>query len=257
MYRFRHAVAFLILPFLAVIAPAQEKQTQPAKQAVTKDVDPLAMKVLSAVDQPLQAAQTYTFKALVSEEELATNGQILTFFHTVDVTVQRPDKIHLVFRGRGEEVDFYGSGGNITMYSPDVKLYSTMSGKNTIDATLDDLIAKGADIPIAPFLRSDSYKRAEAHVITAYVIGRVQVFGQEVHQLAFTAADADWQLWVVGGPDPRIVRAEIVNKKLEGKPRTSIQFLDWNLSPTIAADEFTFTKPAGAQEISVMVEGGK
>src|ERR1700742_2804298 len=70
MYRFRHAVAFLILPFLAVIAPAQEKQTQPAKQAVTKDVDPLAMKVMSAVDQPLQAAQTYTFKALVSEEEL-------------------------------------------------------------------------------------------------------------------------------------------------------------------------------------------
>ena len=72
------------------------------------------------------------------------------------------------------------------------------------------------------------------------------------------APDADFQIWVTGEPDARFVRSEVVNKALEGKPRTTIQFLDWDLSPTIPADEFTFTKPADAVQISVMPEpGGK
>ena len=88
------------------------------------------------------------------------------------------------------------------------------------------------------------------------MIGRVKVYDKDVHQLAFTAPDADFQIWVTGGEAPRFVRSEVVNKKLEGKPRTIIQFLDWNLSPTVSADEFTFTKPADAVQISVLPERG-
>jgi hypothetical protein len=251
MYRLRNVVVLLMLPLLAGIALAQTTKTE------TKDVDPLALDVLRAVTQPIEQAKALSFKALVSEEELATNGQIVTFFHTVSVTLQRPDKIHLTFQGRGHRVEFYGSDGKITMYAPDVNLYTTMATKSTIDATLDDMNAKGADIPIGPFLRDDGYKRAAANVITGYVIGRVKLFDQDVHQLAFTAPDADWQIWVTGGENPRIIRVEIVNKKLEGKPRTNIQFLDWDLNPSIAADEFTFTKPADAQQIDMLLPGGK
>jgi hypothetical protein len=52
--------------------------------AVTKDVDPLALDVLRAVAEPVEKAQSFSFKALVGEEELATDGQIVTFFHSVD-----------------------------------------------------------------------------------------------------------------------------------------------------------------------------
>jgi hypothetical protein len=251
MYRLRRVVAMLMFPLLAGVALAQ------TKAAEAKDVDPLALQVLKAVTQPIEQAKVLSFKALVSEEELATDGQIVTFFHTVNVTLQRPDKIHLIFQGRGRRVEFYGSGGTITMYAPEVNLYGTMPAKDTIDATLDELNTKDVDLPIGPFLRDDGYKRAAANVTTGYVIGRVKIFDQDVHQLAFTAPDADWQLWVTGGENPRIIRAEIVNKKLEGKPRTTIQFLDWDLNPTIAADEFTFAKPADAHQIDMLLPGGK
>ena len=255
MYVLKHAaVLALTLPLLASPLLAQQKSTETATPAVTKDVDPLALDVLRAVADPVEKAQSFTFKALVSEEELATNGQIVTFFHSVDVTVQRPDKIHLVFRGRGQRVDYYGGNGSITMFSPDANFYTSMPAKSTIDANLADLNAKDVDIPIAPFLRSNLYDLAAKTVTTGYVIGRVKIYDQDVHQLAFTALDADFQLWVTGGENPRFVRAEIVNKKLEGKPRTTIQFLDWNLSPTVSADDFTFTKPADAIQISVMPE---
>jgi len=63
---------------------------------------------------------------------------------------------------------------------------------------------------------------------------------------------------VTGGEAPCIVRTELVNKKLEGQPRTTVQFLDWNLNPNTASDEFTFVKPDDAHQIEILpVAGGK
>ena len=42
-------------------------------------------------------AQSLSFPALVDQEQLGANEQALTFFHTVDGTVQRLDKARLVF----------------------------------------------------------------------------------------------------------------------------------------------------------------
>jgi hypothetical protein len=258
MFRLRYALVPLILLLFTGSLQAQQKQPKPAGAQSSKDIDPLALRVLQAVAQPVEQAQTFRLQALVSEEELATDGQIVTFFHIVDIAVQRPDKVHLIFRGRGQRVDFYTANGMTTMYAPDTKLYTTMSSKPTIDGMVSNLMAKDVDVPIAPFLKSDFYDMAAKAVTTGYVIGRVKLFDQDVHQLAFTAPDADWQLWVTGGDAPRFVRAEIVNKKLEGKPRTIIQFLNWDLNPTFSADEFAFTKPDDAIEVGMLpATGGK
>ena len=100
MYRIRYTVVLLLLCTLALCSFAQDKSGTKSKSAETRDVDPLALDVLKAVTQPIEQAQAFSFKALVSEEQLATNGQIVTFFHTTEVTVQRPDKAHLIFKGR-------------------------------------------------------------------------------------------------------------------------------------------------------------
>jgi hypothetical protein len=252
MHRIRTAFVVLGVCVFAASAPAQQKHTTEAKAKQITDVDSLALDVLRTVTEPVEKAQEFSFKALVSEDEIATNGQLVTFFHTVDVTVHRPDKVHLIFRGRGERVDFYGSSGSITMYAPDAKLYTTIPAKATIDENLKELTAKGVDMPVGPFLSDKLYQLASTNLITGYVIGRVKVFDQDVHQLAFTAPDADWQLWVTGGETPRIVRVELINKKVEGKPRTVVQFLDWNLHPTLSDGEFSFSKPADASPIKLL-----
>jgi hypothetical protein len=258
MYQIRHAGVLLLLSALAAGSFAQDKPGTKSTTTEAKDVDPLALDVLKAVTQPIEQAQAFSFKALISEEQLATNGQIVTFFHTSEIMVRRPDKVHLVFRGAGERVDFYGTNGSITMYAPDTKLYTTVPAKATIDDNLADITAQGIDMPVGPFLSSHLYDLATKNLITAYVIGRVKIYDRDVHQLAFTSSDVDWQLWVTGGEAPRIVRAETLNKKLEGKPRTIVQFLNWNLNPTMSADEFTFMKPADAQKIDMLTpKGGK
>jgi hypothetical protein len=258
MYRIRYVVVLFLVCLLCVSSFAQDKPGTKSKSTETKDVDPLALDVLKAATKPIEQSQAFSFRALVSEEQLATNGQIVTFFHTTEITVQRPDKTHLIFKGRGERVDFYGTKGSITMYAPDANLYATVPAKATIDENFADITAKGIDMPVGPFLCSNLYEMTSENLITGYVIGRAKIYDQDVHQLAFTSPDVDWQLWVTGGESPRIVRAESVNKRLEGKPRTIVQFLDWNLSPTIAPDEFTFTKPADAHQIDMLTPtGGK
>jgi hypothetical protein len=256
MNRIRCTFVLLLLCTVAVCSFAQDKPATKSKSGEPTDLDPLALNVLKAVAAPIEQAQAFTFKALISEEQLATNGQVVTFFHTTEVTVQRPDKTHLIFKGRGEKVEFYGTKGSITMYAPDPKLYTTIPAQGTIDDNLADITSKGIDMPIGPFLSSHLYELVSKNLITAYVVGRVKLYDQDVHQLAFTSPDVDWQLWVIGGESPRIVRAESVNKKLEGKPRTIVQFLDWNLNPTVSADEFAFTKPADAQRIDMLTPNG-
>jgi hypothetical protein len=241
-----------MLSVLAVNVMAQNSATSPVK-----DVDPLAMKVLKAVADPVQQAQTFSFKALVSEEDIASNGQIITSFHAIDVTVQRPDKVHIIFKGSGPRVELYTAAGSAYLYAPESKLYVSLPAKENIGAYIDALHDRGIDTPVAPFLRSNFYELAEKLINTAYVIGRVKVFDQDVHQLAFSGEDADWQLWVVGGENPRFIRAEIVNKNIDGDPRTIIQFLDWNLNPSISADDINFTKPADAHQIDfIPISGG-
>lgn len=252
----RAVVVLLVTPVITGAISAQKPKGSSPSAATPKDVDPLALQVLRAVAEPLQQAQQFSLKALISEEQLATDGQIVTFFHAVDVTVQRPDKIHLIFRGRGQQVDLYGAGGVATLYTRDSKFYAQISTKGSIDEVVKAAEAKNIDMPIGPFLRSDFYDIVATHVTAGYVIGRVKIFDQDVHQLAFTSPDADFQLWVTGGESPRFVRAEIVNKALEGKPRTIIQFLDWNLSPSVDASDFTFNKPEGATQISIMTAAG-
>jgi hypothetical protein len=55
-----------------------------------------------------------------------------------------------------------------------------------IDANLADLHEKGVEMPISPFLGANFYDLGAKAVTTAYVVGRVKIFDQDAHQLAFT-----------------------------------------------------------------------
>jgi hypothetical protein len=248
--RFRASLILLVLLALPFSGFAQDKTAK--AHSATKDIDPLALQVLKAATEPIHEAQNFSFRALVSTEQLGTNGQMITLFHLSDVTVQRPDKLHLDFLGRGQKVQLFYNAGETVLYTPESKLFTTISTPKTIDATLDDLQKRDVFIPVRNFLESDPYASLTAGLQTGYVIGKVMLFDQPVHQLAFTDAKAEWQLWVVGGEHPQIRRLEVIDKTQEGHPRIVVDFLNWNLNPSPNTDLFTFKKPSDATEIEVL-----
>ena len=68
MYRILCTVVLLSISTLAVCSFAQDKPGIKSKSGETRDVDPLALDVLKAATQPIEQAQAFSFKALVSEE---------------------------------------------------------------------------------------------------------------------------------------------------------------------------------------------
>lgn len=247
--KFRAHLTLLLLLSLPFAGFAQDK---PAKTHSLKDIDPLALQVLKAATEPIHEAQAYSFRALVSTEHLGTNGQMITLFNLTDVTLQRPDKLHLNFLGRGQKVELFYNAGQTVLYSPESKFFTTISSPKSIDETLTELQKKDVFIPVRNFLASDPYASLTTGLLTAYVIGKVMLFDQPVHQLAFTDAKAEWQLWVVGGEHPQIRRLEVIDKTGEGHPRIVVDFLNWDLNVSPNADLFTFKKPADATEIEVL-----
>jgi hypothetical protein len=234
---------------LACASMAQSKA--PPKSA--KDIDPLALQIVKAATDPIKDAKAYSFRALVSRDELGTNDQIITTFNTGEITVQRPNKFHIRFRGRGEPVElFFDGSGKTVLYSPSAKFYTTVSSPTSIDATLDAIAKRGLNVATRNFLESDPYQSLTDALVTAYAVGTVDLFDQKVYHLAFTEPGAEWQLWVVGEKSPTVRRLEVIDTSKPHRPRTSVDFFDWNFSPTISNDMFTFSKPADAREIEML-----
>ena len=182
-------------------------------------------------------------------ENLGTNGQIITYFTNSEVTVARPDKLHVSFKGRGREVELFYNAGTAVLYSPGPKLYATISTAKTLDGVLDELEKRNLYLPVKNLLESDPYATLAPDLNTGYVIGKVDVFGKPVHQLAFTEDKAEWQLWVTGEPNPRIQMLEVIDKGRMHQPRVVVEFTDWNLNASVKPDMFTFKAPPGAREI--------
>src|SRR5689334_18200458 len=161
----KHLVFCLLILSFSWSAAGQSK----APQKSTKDIDPLALQIVKAAVGPIKDAKAYSFRALVSRDELGTNDQIITTFNTAEITLQRPNKLHIRFRGRGEPVElFFDGSGKTVLYSPSAKFYTTVSSPTNIDATLDAIAKRGVNVATRNFLESDPYQSLTDALITAY-----------------------------------------------------------------------------------------
>jgi hypothetical protein len=253
MYKLLRCCLIFLCSSLLLVAQTTPREKPGANTADQKDIDPLALKVLKAVTDPIRDAKAFSFHTRAIRDSLGSNGQIISYFTSSDVTICRPDKLRVDFKGRGRNVQLYHEAGKTVLYAPEAKLYAEMtSTAKTLDDVLENLEERGLSLPGQNLLASDPYQTLVPHLKTGYVIGQVQMYDKTVHQLAFTEKDAEYQLWVTGEPNPRIQALQIIDMARSREPRVTIQFSDWNLNPQIQADTFSFNKPADAKQIDFL-----
>src|SRR4030095_413082 len=120
----------------------------------------------------------------------------------------------------------------------------------TIDETVEMLMDRfQTPLPVAGFLAKDTYARMMDGGETALDARTPTVDGVACMPLAFTEAEADWQLWIEEGAKPLPRRIAVTYKKVEGAPRVVTAMSDWKLSPTIPPAMFVFSPPAGATKV--------
>ena len=190
----RDLICLLAIP--ALVLSADQPKT---------DVDPLALEALKAATDAIRTASTFSFRARVAKERLATNDQKITYFQDISVVVSKPSKMRADIDGEHHDVQFLFDGSEGTLFEPEKKLYATFPAPKNLDLLVDALDKRDIHLPIANFLESDPYKSLSDGLKTGYVIGRVNISGKTFNHLAFTEDGADWQLWVepVDKPVPR------------------------------------------------------
>src|SRR5215471_12253726 len=126
MYKFLRYCLIFLCSSLLLVAQTTNRQKPGANAPDKKDIDPLALKVLKAVTDPIRDAKAFSFRTRAIREYLGSNGQIISYFTTSDVTVGRPDKLRVDFKGRGRDVQLYHEAGKTVLYAPESKLYAEM-----------------------------------------------------------------------------------------------------------------------------------
>jgi hypothetical protein len=231
------------LCLLAPLAPAG------APPDIGPDMDPIALDVLRAVCDPIRRADDFSMRLLVGKERIGSNGQIITEFNFQHISVDRPGKIRVEFQSAHHDLVLFNDEGKAFLFAPKENLYANVDAASTIEQTLDILDKRDITLPIAPFLRHDPYAALVDGVKTAAVIGSAEIADKSYTHLAFTEADADWQLWVENGDHPLPKRMQIVYKTLPDQPRITVEFQEWDLTEHFAPDTFTFRKPDDAKQI--------
>src|SRR5262249_44363651 len=101
---------------LAAKEKAAPRATRP--EATNYQLEPKALEVLKAASDRLATAQTLSFVAVETFENLSRQGAPLVYANKYDVTLQRPDKLRVIQSGDGPASEFYYDGKKMMAYSP-------------------------------------------------------------------------------------------------------------------------------------------
>jgi hypothetical protein len=234
-------------------APAQI-QNQPAITAVTDTNAPSpaqrALALLKPAADRLSAAKAFTFKTQSMVEVPSPVGQIINYFFTSEIAVQRPNKLASKKTGDGPAFDLYYDGKTFSGVDQKLGLYAQMDAPPSLDELLPFAMDKtGIYFPSADMLYSDVYGNLTKDLTHAYWVEKSVVNGVQCDHLTFAAPGVEWQIWVGPEKDPLPRRLMVTMLNMDRQPRFMVTFSDWDFKSDLSAKRFEFKKPAGAKQI--------
>jgi hypothetical protein len=215
-------------------------------------VEPKADEILKKMSDCLAGARAFRFESHDMIDDVLDSGQKIQFSNTRRVTVQRPNRIAGESSGDLDNERVWYKDKTLTILEKKDKVYGVMQVPDTIDAMLDDVIARfGITIPLADLYIQDPYKSIRGNIRIGRYIGLHHVGGTKCHHLAFRQDVLDWQVWIDAGEKPLPRKLVITYRETPGQPQY-IAFLDkWDLSPQIDDSMFDFKPTPDLKEIDV------
>jgi len=232
---------------VTIIAAPPTKETA---QAVSEE----ASQALLRMGQTLRAADGFSFQANTIRVYPDRGGEPLHIFHTMTVTVRRPDKLRVEVTGDDGAHELIGDGKTLTIYSAPDKKYASLSltEETTIDGMLKEAVGRyGVDFPLADFLSEAPNKAFLTGVTSGRVVNTVTIDGVPYDHLMFSQPPKIvLELWLPKGEQVLPRRLIVTYGALPGQPDFIAEFSDWNLSVHPADSEFVFQPPADAVKVA-------
>jgi hypothetical protein len=232
--------------------PVDLPAAQPAKQAKPA-ISEEASAALLRMGQTLRAEQ-FSFQARTVRVYADPNGEPLHIFHTLKVTMHRPNRLLAEVTGDDGSSKLVFDGKIAVIYSAAQNKYATIAvPEGTIEAMMKEAVGRlGVDLPLADFLSEAPNKAFLSGVTSGRLVDTVTIDGAPYDHLFFSQPPGiDLELWLSKNERALPSRLIVTYRSLPGEPNFIALFSDWNFDIHPSDAEFTFQPPAGAQEVAL------
>ena len=240
---FGTSTGFVSVPLIAA-EPA--KQAQPA---ISAD----ASAALQRMGQTLRAEQM-SFQAWTIRVYADPNGEPLHIFHTLKVTMHRPNRLLAEVSGDDGSNKLVFDGKTAIVYSAAQNKYASIAvPEGTIASMLKEAVGRlGVDFPLADFLSDEPGKAFLTGVTSGRVVNTVTIDGAPYdHLFFFQPPGIELELWVAKSEQSLPRRLIVTYRSLPGQPNFIAEFSDWNFNVSTPDSDFAFQPPAGAEQVAL------
>lgn len=217
-----------------------------------QSIDPKADQALRSMSDTLGQAETLSFLATGTMDEMIETGQLAQFTRKSEILLARPDKLAVKTAGDDLSRSAWYDGKRLTILDRTENTYASIEVPDDVEEMFDFVIEEyGLTIPVADLLFRSPHKTLVANVTTGLYIGQSSVQDHLCHHLAFRQEAIDWQIWIDAGEVPVPRKLLITYKQEPGQPSYSVTMSDWNLSAKAGADRFTPILPKDAKLVEM------
>jgi hypothetical protein len=228
------------------IVPAAE----PAKPAISEE----ASAALLRMGQTLRAAEQFSFQANTIRAYAGGNGEPLHIFHTMKVTVHRPNRMLANLMGDDGSAKLFFDDKTATLFSVADKKYASIPiPEDTIEGMLKEAVGHlGVDFPLADFLSEAPNKAFLTGVTSGRVVNTVTIDGAPYDHLFFSQPPGIELELRLSKDEKSLPRRLIVTyRSLPGEPNFIAEFSNWDFNIHPSDAEFVFQPPAGAVQVAL------
>jgi hypothetical protein len=237
-----------IIGFTPVNLPAAQP-AKPPQPAISEE----ASAALQRMGQTLRAEQM-SFQARTIRVYADPNGEPLHIFHTLKVTMRRPNRLLAEVSGDDGSNKLVFDGKTAILYSAAQNKYASLAvPEGTIEGLLKEAVGRlGVDFPLADFLSEEPGKAFLSGVTSGRVVNTVTIDGAPYdHLFFFQPPGIELELWVAKNEQALPRRLIVTYRSLPGQPNFIAQFSDWNFNVQAPDAEFAFQPPAGATQVEL------
>ena len=242
-------VTVLAVVLVLGATPALAADDAPAAAATAQD--PEARAILMAMANFLAKTPAYSVTMRSGYDAIQTDGQRIEFGEQRRILLQRPDRVRVeVMRSDGDRGMVLFDGKGITVFKADDNVYARVEKPGTVDSALVYLVRDlQLTMPMARMFHTGFPQEMEKLLTAISYVEEDALFDVPTDHLAVRSAEVDMQVWIAQGEQPLPRRVILTYKNAPGQPQFRADLSEWNLSPKVADNSFTFTPPAGAEQI--------
>jgi hypothetical protein len=257
--KLRHIAALggLLAAGIAGLVPVSLPAAPPAKSAKPA-ISEEASAALLRMGNTLRSAGKFSFQARTVRVYAEPDGEPLHIFHTLKITIRRPDKLLAEVTGDDGSSKLVFDGKNAVIYSATQNKYATIPvPEGTIEGMLKEAVGRlGVDLPLADFLTDAPNKAFLSGVTSGRLVNTVTINGAPYDHLFFSQPPGiELELWLSKNEQALPARLIVTYRSLPGNPNFIALFSDWNLDISPSDADFVFQPPAGAEQMVLKPAG--